>query len=145
MNTYSLSLIDQLLEQKKQLFNIIQQLLQDQFLYGGIASLGDCPDFRLGERIYNEKYNSIKPDIEPVLEISQNRLNKDSSFKFIEYMTENTITVMYIKLEKRNDVGYEVLIKRDNGYTPIRFFVDYANLEQFKSAFEDAISKLNIE
>lgn len=145
MNTYSLSLIDQLLEQKKQLFNIIQQLLQDQFLYGGIASLGDCPDFRLGERIYNEKYNSIKPDIEPVLEISQNRLNKDSSFKFIEYMTENTITVMYIKLEKRNDVGYEVLIKRDNGYTPIRFFVDYANLEQFKSAFEDAISKLNID
>lgn len=114
MNTYSSSLIEQLLGQKEQLFKIIQQLLQDQFLYGGIASLGDCPDFRLGERIYNEKYIFLKPDIEPVLEISQNKLNKDSSFKFIEYMTENKITVMYIKLEKRNDAGYEVLIKRNN-------------------------------
>ena len=144
MNTYSSSLIEQLLGQKEQLFKIIQQLLQDQFLYGGIASLGDCPDFRLGERIYNEKYIFLKPDIEPVLEISQNKLNKDSSFKFIEYMTENKITVMYIKLEKRNDAGYEVLIKRNNE-TPIRFFVDYANLEQLKSAFEDALSKLNID
>ena len=86
-------------------FKIIQQLLQDQFLYGGIASLGDCPDFRLGERIYNEKYIFLKPDIEPVLEISQNKLNKDSSFKFIEYMTENKITVMYIKLEKRTPMS----------------------------------------
>ena len=145
MNTYSLILIDQLLEQKKQLFYIIQQLLQDQFLYGGIASLGGYLDFRLGQRIYNEKYNSIERKINNVLEDSEKKLNKDSSFKFIEYMTENKITVMYIKLEKRNDTGYEVVIKKDNENTPIHFFVDYANQEQYKFAFEDALSKLNID
>lgn len=112
-----------ILDQKEKLFEIIKQLSGGNFIYGGVAGLTHSGKGKvdLEERIYNDAYDAIKEKVEDVLRKSGIELNKPEAFRFIDFMTDNAYTVIYLNFEKLSDSQYNVVLKFDgtahDGYT----------------------------